>query len=58
MPDITMCHGYDCPRKETCYRYWARPSEFWQSWFADDPRESKNACAHYWLKEQTKKEDN
>ena len=27
MADITMCPGTCCPKKETCYRYWAPPSE-------------------------------
>ncbi len=32
MPDITMCNTRDCPKKECCYRYKAKPDEVWQSW--------------------------
>ena len=32
MPDITMCRTRDCPKKECCYRYKAKPDEVWQSW--------------------------
>ena len=28
MPDISMCKDYDCPLKNTCYRYVAKPSEY------------------------------
>lgn len=26
MPDISMCSNFNCPIKETCYRYMAKPS--------------------------------
>jgi len=52
MPDITMCNGGDCPLKETCYRYKAKPSEFWQSYFTEIPYdEEKKECDHYWKTE-------
>lgn len=47
MPDITMCKGGDCPLKETCYRYTAKPTPHWQSFFAEPPF-TGNECAHYW----------
>lgn len=50
MPDITMCSGGNCPMKETCYRYKAKPSEFWQSYFTEIPFkmvEGKIECTHY-----------
>jgi len=31
MPDITMCQNHKCPKRETCYRYTAEPSN-WQSY--------------------------
>ena len=46
MPDITMCLGIDCPIKETCYRYKAKPYEY-QSYFVDAPIKD-NKCEHYW----------
>lgn len=49
MPDISMCSGKDCPLKETCYRYTARPCEFWQSWFTNPPIEKDSKeCNYYW----------
>jgi len=30
-PDITMCSGQECPKKDTCFRYLAKPSEYRQS---------------------------
>lgn len=32
MPDIAMCLNEECPLKETCYRFTATPSEYWQSY--------------------------
>ena len=50
MPDITMCPGKDCPLKETCYRYKAKPSDY-QSYFAEPPYKEENEhekCEYYW----------
>lgn len=47
MPDITMCEGRDCPIKESCYRYTAKPNEFRQSYFVDTPYKD-GECEHYW----------
>jgi len=46
MPDITMCSGKDCPLKETCYRYKAKPDEY-QSYFMEAPY-NDGECNHYW----------
>lgn len=27
MPDISMCFGKDCDRREHCYRYRAKPNQ-------------------------------
>ena len=38
MPDISMCEGGDCPKKEQCYRFTATPcqgqyySPFYKDW--------------------------
>jgi hypothetical protein len=46
MPDITMCVGTNCPHKEKCYRYTAKPSDY-QSYFMKPPiKEGK--CEYYW----------
>lgn len=46
MPDISMCKGTDCPHKENCYRFTAKPSEY-QSYFAEPPIED-GKCDYYW----------
>lgn len=46
MPDITMCSGVDCPYKEQCYRFTAKPSEY-QSYFLNPPING-DKCDHYW----------
>jgi len=45
-PDITMCKGTDCPVKESCYRYIAKPNDY-QSWFTEPPIKD-NKCDMYW----------
>jgi hypothetical protein len=47
MPDITMCPGTNCPYKETCYRFTAKPSEYWQSYFMEPPIKD-GKCDYYW----------
>jgi len=47
MPDITMCPGTNCPYKESCYRFTAKPSEYWQSYFTEPPFKG-DECEMYW----------
>lgn len=47
MPDIAMCEGGDCPIKETCYRFTAKPSAYRQSYFSVPPIKD-GECSHYW----------
>ena len=47
MADITMCRDEECKQKDTCYRFTAKASSFWQSYFMKSPREG-NKCEHYW----------
>jgi len=47
MPDITMCRGEGCNIKETCYRYKAQPSEYYQSYFLGAPFFTKNNCEYH-----------
>ena len=42
-----MCPGTDCPQKEKCYRYTAKPCEYWQSYFIDSPIKD-GKCEMYW----------
>lgn len=47
-----MCKGTNCPAKESCYRYTAKPNEFMQSWFMEPPIKD-GKCEMYWeIKEQ------
>ena len=58
MPDISMCKGsigaYDCPLKNNCHRYTAKPDEFGQSFFVNPPfnRIKKDGeevtCDYFW----------
>jgi len=47
MPDITMCPGTNCPQREKCYRFTARPSEYMQSYFMEAPIKD-GKCDMYW----------
>lgn len=47
MPDITMCEGTGCPRKESCHRFTAKPSEY-QSYFVTPPVKEDGKCEMYW----------
>lgn len=53
--DISKCFGKDCPRKETCYRYTAKPSEYYQSYGSfEQNRNSDGDCGYYWKVEKGK----
>ena len=47
MADITMCDDGKCPLKDICYRFRAKASEYWQSYFTESPRK-KRKCEYYW----------
>tara|TARA_R110000868_G_scaffold99064_1_gene272786 strand:- start:1138 stop:1329 length:192 start_codon:yes stop_codon:yes gene_type:complete len=49
-PDIEMCKGTNCPLKESCHRYTAKPNDN-QSWFVEPPFED-NKCDMYWGENQ------
>jgi len=46
-PDICMCLGTNCPYKESCYRFTAKPSEYMQSYFMNPPIKD-GKCDMYW----------
>lgn len=49
MPDISMCEGGNCPVKDSCYRYLAKPNEYRQSYFIVPPYiKAENKCPYYW----------
>jgi hypothetical protein len=49
MPDIAMCKGEDCPKKQTCYRYRAIPNPLRQA-YGDFHLELEDGgqCGYYW----------
>ena len=49
MPDIAMCKGDKCPKKEQCYRYTAKPSEYLQTYFTNPPYKLDwSQCDYFW----------
>ena len=46
MPDISLCSGEGCNKKDTCYRFLAEPNKYRQSYFSAPPLVSK-VCEYY-----------
>jgi len=46
MPDISMCANEKCTLKNDCYRYTAKPDEFWQQ-YGSFKQDDKGECRHY-----------
>ena len=48
MADLAMCRDKECPARERCFRFTAKPSAFLQTYgmFGRNPR--AQYCAHYW----------
>ena len=44
MPDITMCPGNGCDKKDSCYRHTATQITPYQVWAQFGPED----CKHYW----------
>jgi hypothetical protein len=53
MADIAKCTGKDCKVKESCYRFTAPSSDFWQSWMKAIVKDGK--CVMYWEIKKEKK---
>jgi hypothetical protein len=47
-PDITMCKGDDCPKRDKCYRYLAEPEPHMQSYFLTPPNIDGVECDSFW----------
>lgn len=47
MPDITMCKGEGCPKKDLCYRHTAKPTPHWQSYFVKAPYDPETQTCEY-----------
>lgn len=41
-----MCKGGDCPLRDFCYRFRARPSDYQQSYFTETPNDG-DTCAYH-----------
>ena len=55
MPDICMCSGKDCPKKDSCYRHTAEPHPYRQSYFMNPPMDKETKeCEHYWKVKEVK----
>ena len=46
MADITMCRDETCKKRERCYRFTARVTPEYQSYFVDSPRQGK-VCKYF-----------
>jgi len=51
MPDIAMCTGEQCPKKQMCYRHTAKASDY-QSYFMTPPIKEDGTCEYYWDNEK------
>jgi hypothetical protein len=47
MPDIAKCPTTDCPKKQMCYRYTAKASDY-QSYFMTPPIKEDGTCEYFW----------
>lgn len=47
MPDIAMCRDMNCPSRNTCYRFTAKPNIFqpYQNW---NRQEDQEKCPAWW----------
>ena len=47
-----MCRGEKCTLKETCYRFKAKPNEYYQSYFTTPPfrKENEGIVCNYYTK--------
>ena len=48
MPDISMCRGLSCSKRDDCYRYTATPTEYRQAYFAAAPLDWQGECKYFW----------
>jgi hypothetical protein len=47
MPDIAMCMGTECPKKNNCHRHTAEASDY-QSYFMNPPIKEDGSCEYFW----------
>jgi hypothetical protein len=51
MPDISLCKNYMCPLAEECYRFTAKPDEFYQAYSEFEPDDDGNCEYHIPVKD-------
>lgn len=47
MPYIAMCRDLECPSREKCYRFTAKPSGDRQSWMCFNRPNNRKRCDYY-----------
>ncbi len=48
MPDISMCQDEQCPSRETCYRFKAKPDLLMQAYGHFGREDGAERCGYYW----------
>ncbi len=51
-----MCYGGECPIKEKCYRYRAKPDKYMQSYFVSPPYLNNKEIPNSWFDKPTKEQ--
>ena len=47
MPDLCKCEGYDCPKKNECYRFRCSSDKYCQAYFLGKPYREGQECIHF-----------
>ena len=50
MPDISLCRNTNCPLRNNCYRFTAKPDEFRQAYGSFTYDYETKSCDHYWAR--------
>ena len=48
MPDISLCKNRQCKFKEDCYRFTAKPSEFYQAYGEFNCKDKVGVDTFFW----------
>jgi hypothetical protein len=55
MPDISMCKNKECKFKKDCYRFTAKPSEFFQAYGDFNCKDKTAIDTWFWSNKNIKK---
>jgi len=47
MADMTMCDQNECSVRKLCLRFMAKPNEYKQAYYSEDPRDNEGLCKEY-----------